>query len=141
MDFEYKERTEVKTEHTLVRMPREFLERLVKKYELICDCGKCLWMVATPEDKNALNNRYQYQYRYDLDDPWMLKFGYQFTRKLDTLVIIPENITVFNKNYMQEIPLQLRDRDFEYKLSKYIDEEFESSALKKLNLRNQDNAR
>ena len=91
-------------------------------------------MVATPEDKNALNNRYHYQYRYDLDDPWMLKFGCQFTRKLDTLVEIPENITVFNKNYMQEIPLQLRDRDFEYKLSKYIDEEFKSIALKKLNL-------
>ena len=52
-----------------------------KKYELMCDCEKCLMMCETHHEYRAINLMLGKPH-IQMDDEWMLYFGCEGTREL-----------------------------------------------------------
>ena len=55
-----------------------------------------------------------------IDDEWMVNFGCEGIRALERYVILPDEETVFNENFMQRVHLELRDKKFVRKLTYFI---------------------
>ena len=80
----------------------------------------CLMMCETPIEARAATNFCLNQPALMYDDFWMMHFGCNQTRILDSYVHLPEDHAVFDTNFEQKAPLEIRDRRFIQELKSFI---------------------
>ena len=69
-------------------------------------------VVAKPEESDSDDQ---------VDDPWYLYFRCEITQKLAEIVILPTESKVFDQNYNQKGPLELKNEEFSKSFSEKID--------------------